>query len=85
MGGTSTPSMKDPEARDARVVTDATVRFGKPVIRGTRVTVAEVVGRLASGMSHAEVAADFEIELEDVFAALAYAARSVANEHRWAE
>lgn len=77
--------MRDPGARDARVVTDAAVRFGKPVIRGTRVTVAEVVGRLASGMAHADVAANLEIEVEDVLAALAYAARSVANEHRWAE
>ena len=75
----------DLDARDARIVTDAAVRFGKPVIRGTRITVADVVGRLASGMSHAEVAAEFEIELEDVQAALAYAARSVANEQRWAE
>ena len=31
------------------------------------------------------VAAEFDIELDDVHAALAYASRAVANERRWAE
>ena len=68
-----------------RIVTDDSVRFGKPIIRGTRITVDEVVGRLATGLTQAEVAADFDIDLEDVRAALRYAATSVANEHRCAD
>ncbi|MFQ5507301.1 MAG: DUF433 domain-containing protein [Planctomycetota bacterium] len=67
---------------DIRIVSDETTRFGKPLIRGTRVAVDEVVGLLASGMSKEEVAAEFSIEIEDVHAALAYAAQSVANERR---
>ena len=34
-----------------RIVVDSAVRFGKPVIRGTRVPVAIVVAKLAGGMS----------------------------------
>ncbi len=68
-----------------RITVDPQVRFGKPVIRGTRVTVHEVVGLVAAGMDRAEVAAEFEIEVADVNAALRYAADSVANERRWAQ
>jgi len=56
-----------------RITTDEKVAFGKPVIRGTRVPVALVVGKLAGGMSAAEVAGEYDLEHEDVLAALAYA------------
>jgi uncharacterized protein (DUF433 family) len=50
-------------------------RGGRPCIRGMRITVADILGWLASGMSHAEIIADFpELTEEDVRAALAYAA-----------
>jgi uncharacterized protein (DUF433 family) len=71
--------------REERIATDAAVRFGKPVIRGTRVTVDEVVGLLASGLGKEDVAVEFGIELADVHAELDYAARSVANERRFVE
>lgn len=68
-----------------RIVADRAVRFGKPVVRGTRVAVDEIVGLLASGASKDEVAVEFGVALEDIHAALEYAARSVANERRYAE
>jgi uncharacterized protein (DUF433 family) len=50
-------------------------RGGKPCVRGMRITVADVLGWLASGMSHAEVIADFpELNEADIRACLAYAA-----------
>ena len=50
-------------------------RGGRPCIRGMRITVADVLGWLAAGMSHAEIIADFpELNEEDIRAALAYAA-----------
>ncbi len=70
---------------DERIDVDEQTRFGKPILKGTRITVDEVLGLLASGMSKEEVAAEFEIEIEDVHAALAYGARSVSNERRWAQ
>ena len=50
-------------------------RGGRPCIRGMRITVADILGWLAAGMSHAEIIADFpELTEEDIRAALAYAA-----------
>ncbi len=63
-----------------RIVVDESIHFGKPVIKGTRVPVETIVGKLAGGMTHEKVAEDFGITNEDVFAALAYAAQAVADE-----
>jgi uncharacterized protein (DUF433 family) len=50
-------------------------RGGRPCIRGLRVTVADVLGWLAAGMSHADILADYpELAEEDIRACLAYAA-----------
>jgi uncharacterized protein (DUF433 family) len=57
-----------------RIVLDPQVCHGKPVIRGTRVLVARVIGYLAGGMSFEDVQKDFDLAPEDVRAALAYAA-----------
>jgi uncharacterized protein (DUF433 family) len=63
-----------------RIMVDRAVRFGKPVIRGTRVPAELVVAKLAGGMSIQEVAEEYEITLEDVHAALGYAATILAAE-----
>ena len=48
---------------------------GKPCVRGLRITVYDVLSYLASGMSHAEILADFPSLTEaDILACLAYAA-----------
>ncbi|WP_373059447.1 DUF433 domain-containing protein [Gemmatimonas sp.] len=58
-----------------RVVLDPDVRFGKPVVRGTRITVGDVLGYLASGMTEDEVLADFpQLTRDDLRACLAFAA-----------
>lgn len=62
------------------IVADPRVRFGKAVIRGTRVPVSLVLGKLAGGMSAKDVAAEYDLTLEDVQAALRYAARVIADE-----
>jgi uncharacterized protein (DUF433 family) len=50
-------------------------RGGRPCIRGSRIAVSEVLGWLASGMSHAEIVADYpELTEADIRACLAYAA-----------
>lgn len=63
-----------------RIAVDENVRFGRPVILGTRVPVETVVGKLAAGMTVNEVAEEYGIELEDVRAALRYAAATVESE-----
>ena len=51
------------------------LRGGRPVIRGMRITVGDVLGWFASGMSEAEILEDFpELTREDIRAALAFAA-----------
>lgn len=58
-----------------RITIDPDVRSGKPCIRGLRVTVYDVLGYLASGMSEAEILEDFPyLEPEDLRASLAFAA-----------
>jgi uncharacterized protein (DUF433 family) len=50
-------------------------RGGKPCIRGMRITVGDILGWLASGMTIQEILSDFdELVEEDIFAALSYAA-----------
>jgi uncharacterized protein (DUF433 family) len=58
-----------------RISLDPTIRFGKPCVRGTRITVGDVLGYLASGMTEAQVIADFpDLAHEDILACLAFAA-----------
>lgn len=57
-----------------RIVLDPEVRSGKPVIRGTRITVSDIL-YLAGGMTQEEILVDFPyLSSEDVRAALAFAA-----------
>lgn len=63
-----------------RITVDQEMAFGKPVIRGTRVPVALIVGKLAGGMSVGEVAEEYELQQEDVLAALSYATRLLNEE-----
>ena len=50
-------------------------RGGRPCIRGMRIAVYDILGWLAAGMTNAEIMDDFpELTVEDIRAALAYAA-----------
>ena len=50
-------------------------RFGKPIIKGTRISVADVLNGLANGMSRDEIIADFpELGNEQINACLFFAA-----------
>jgi uncharacterized protein (DUF433 family) len=58
-----------------RIVVDPEIRFGKPTIRGTRITVGDVLGYLAGGMSEDELLTDFpQLSRDDIRACLAFAA-----------
>ncbi len=56
-----------------RISVDEKIRFGKPVIAGTRVPVDLILGKLAGGMSYEEVMEEYEIKLADILAVLDYA------------
>jgi uncharacterized protein (DUF433 family) len=59
----------------AIITIDPAKRGGKPCIRGLRITVYDVLEYLASGMSEAEILADFpDLSSDDIRASLAFAA-----------
>ncbi len=62
------------------ITIDEKVRFGKPVIKGTRVPVDMVIGKLAGGMTYEEVMSEFDLTKEDILAALEYAAKHLSEE-----
>ena len=58
-----------------RITIDPSVRFGKPCVRGTRITVGDVLGYLAGGMSEDQFLIEFpQLLRDDIRACLAYAA-----------
>lgn len=58
---------------------------GKPCIRGLRFPVADVIGLLAGGATPQEIVADYpDLELEDIPAALKYAAMRTSLPVTWA-
>jgi len=60
---------------------DPAIMMGKPVIRGTRITVELILRKLAEGTTEAELLSDYpRLTQEDIRAAVAYGAASVAHE-----
>lgn len=71
------PDVEEAAAMDyrKRITIEPDKRGGKPCIRGMRITVYDVLGYLASGMTESEILADFPyLEPEDIRASLAFAA-----------
>lgn len=57
------------------IAINSEVRFGKPTLIGTRITVFDVLNWLANGMSTSEIIVDFpELDENQIKACLAYAA-----------
>ncbi|HAH25611.1 MAG TPA: hypothetical protein DCL77_17945 [Prolixibacteraceae bacterium] len=65
------------------ITIEAGKRGGKPCIRGMRITVYDILSKLASGMSNEEIIEDFpELQINDILAALSFAVdreRSIYN------
>ncbi len=63
-----------------RITVDRRVRFGQPVIKGTRTPVAVILDEMAAGTSVEDIAREYGVAREDVRATLRYAAELVAGE-----
>lgn len=63
-----------------RIVLNPKIRFGRPVIEGTRVPIEVLVGGVAAGMRVEDVAEEYGVTRRDVLAAVNYAAKLVASE-----
>jgi len=59
---------------------DGNIKGGKPVIKGTRVPVHLILGKLAGGMTYEELMKEYDLTKDDILAALDYAANSIAGE-----
>jgi uncharacterized protein (DUF433 family) len=57
-----------------RIVLDPAIAHGRPIIRGTRLSVSIVVGSLAGGMTFEEVQRKYDITADDIRAALKFVA-----------
>ena len=56
-----------------RIIINPEIRFGKPCIKNTRITVYDILSWLASGMSNNDILNDFpELKIEDIQAAMIY-------------
>jgi len=68
-------------ATHPRIETSPQVMFGKPVIRGTRITVEQILRELGAGMKPEEVVGEYpRLEVDDIYAAEAFAADFLASE-----
>ncbi|MGD0138556.1 MAG: DUF433 domain-containing protein [Tepidisphaeraceae bacterium] len=63
-----------------RIIIDPAICHGKPVIRGTRMPVALIIGSLAGGMSFDEVQQEYDLTTEDIRAALRFAGELIDRE-----
>ena len=64
-----------------RITVDSKIMVGKPIIRGLRITVDQILKALAAGIDTDELLEDYpELEKEDIEAALLYAAELVEEE-----
>ena len=64
-----------------RIVIDPSIMMGRPVVRGTRITVELILRKLAEGATEAELREDYpHLTTDDIRAAVAYGAASVAHE-----
>jgi uncharacterized protein (DUF433 family) len=68
-------------ALSERIVVDPMILTGKPVVRGTRISVEFVMDLLAAGWSHAQILASYpHLSEEDIRACLAYASELLHEE-----
>ncbi len=63
-----------------RIIVDPEIQHGKPVIRGTRVPVARLLGGLAGGMTFEQLSREYDVSEEDIRAAISYAEELVEQE-----
>lgn len=63
-----------------RIVIDPRIMLGKPVIRGSRLTVQHVLGLLAEGMTADEILKEYaHLTRDDIFACFVFAQQALEN------
>ncbi|RJQ55490.1 MAG: DUF433 domain-containing protein [Nitrospiraceae bacterium] len=68
-----------------RIAVNPRIMLGKPVIKGTRLTVEIIVEKIAYGESFEDIRRDYPfLKVDDIRAALLYAAKRLAHEEEYA-
>lgn len=63
-----------------RIILNQNVLAGKPLIKGTRISVQLILDSLSSGMTVKELMKEYGLSKEDVLAAIDYAAKSLQKQ-----
>lgn len=71
------------EVAQSRIEINPQKCHGRPVIRGTRVPIAVITGSLAGGMSKEAVAAEYDVTMADIEAALRYVTELLERERHF--
>ncbi len=65
-----------------RIIIDPDICHGKPVVRGLRYRVEDILDLLASNMTHAQILEDYaDLEEEDLLACLLFAKKVIQVKH----
>ena len=68
------------ESLQLRITADPNILCGKPVIRGLRISVSQILASLSNNVSTDDLLNDYpELEKEDIFASLAYASEVLSK------
>jgi uncharacterized protein (DUF433 family) len=68
-----------------RITINQRVLGGKPVVRGMRISVEQIIKMLARGISHSDIIEEYPLlEEDDIKACLLYAAKKIADEEEMA-
>ena len=64
-----------------KIISDPSIMLGKPIIKGTRITVELIIKKLSDGFSIDDILKGYpHLEREDVLAALAYSSDVISKE-----
>ena len=63
-----------------RILIDPRVCHGKPVVKGTRTPVTVILDALAGGDTFEQIAADYDVSVEDIRACVAFASDEIGRQ-----
>jgi uncharacterized protein (DUF433 family) len=63
-----------------RIVVEPSILMGKPILRGTRLSVEFIIDLLAQGWSSEDIIENYSIAVEDIRACLSYAGEALKKE-----
>lgn len=72
--------MREQETLLSRIIIDPKVMVGKPVIKGTRLTVQHILGLLGQGMTITQVLEEYKnLNQDDIYACLVFAQKALES------